>query len=71
MEEFEALFTGKKSSEGVKATWTVDPAKIDKTTYDLSVRNPNIEEAKIRPSAEIRTEIADVYARIGKLLEGN
>ena len=71
LEEFEALFTGKKTSEGVKATWTVDPAKIDKTTYDLSVRNPNIEEEKIRPSAEIRAEIADVYARIGKLLEDN
>ncbi len=71
LEEFEALFTGKKSAEGVKATWTVDPPKIDKTTYDLSVRNPNIEETKIRSSAEIRAEIADVYARIGNLLEEN
>lgn len=57
-------------------SWSIDVSTIDKTTYDLSVKNPNkAEEAAIRTPLEIMDEIgaldaesADVLASIRVLL---
>ncbi|MFZ2781794.1 MAG: N-6 DNA methylase [Rectinemataceae bacterium] len=57
-------------------SWTVNASGIDKTTYDLSVKNPNGgEEIKHRSPQEIMDEIAaldaesaEVLAKIRKLL---
>jgi type I restriction enzyme M protein len=50
-------------------SWTVDAAKIDKTTFDLSVKNPNGgEEVAHRSPHEIMDEIAALDAESAKVL---
>ena len=69
--EFEKLAKGGGGAEGKpSAFWTVDPAKIDKETYDLSVVNPNIEEEKLPSSAECKAKIKSIYAEIGEIIKG-
>lgn len=52
-------------------SWTVDAAKIDKTTFDLSVKNPNGgEEIGHRSPQEILDEIAALDAESAKVLAG-
>ncbi len=67
--EFEALATGKQTIDGCPQTWTIDPATLDTTTYDLSVRNSNIVEEKLPSSQECLTRIRETHARLAKLLE--
>ncbi|MBN1461211.1 MAG: N-6 DNA methylase [Armatimonadetes bacterium] len=51
-------------------SWTVDAGAIDKTTFDLSVKNPNGgEEVTHRSPQEILDEIAALDAESAKLLE--
>jgi type I restriction enzyme M protein len=50
-------------------SWSVDASSIDKTTLDLSVKNPNAaEEAGPRPPDEILAEIAALDAESAKVL---
>lgn len=52
-------------------SWSVDVQDIDKTSYDLSVKNPNApEEAPLRSPAEILDEIAALDKESAELLEG-
>ena len=61
--EFQASFADSEKS------WTVDVADIDKTTFDLSVKNPNApEEAPLREPQEILAEIAALDAESAELL---
>ncbi|TVM31607.1 N-6 DNA methylase [Oceanidesulfovibrio marinus] len=51
-------------------SWTVDVADIDKTTWDLSVKNPNApEEAPLREPEEILAEIALLDKETAELLD--
>ncbi len=51
-------------------SWSVDAAKIDKATFDLSVKNPNGgEEVAHRSPQEIIDEIAALDAESAKVLE--
>ncbi len=51
-------------------SWGVDAAAIDKTTYDLSVKNPNgAEEVTHRTPGEILDEIAALDAESASLLQ--
>jgi type I restriction enzyme M protein len=57
MKEFVALQAKFKDSEN---SWTVDARSIDKTTYELSVKNPNkVDETEFRDPKDI---IADIVA---------
>jgi type I restriction enzyme M protein len=50
-------------------SWTLDVADIDKTTFDLSVKNPNAPgEAPLREPEEILAEIAALDAESAGLL---
>jgi type I restriction enzyme M protein len=50
-------------------SWTLDVADIDKTSFDLSVKNPNApEEAPLREPEEILAEIAALDAESAELL---
>jgi type I restriction enzyme M protein len=50
-------------------SWTVDVTDIDRTTYDLSVKNPNApEEPPLREPQEILAEIAALDAESAELL---
>jgi type I restriction enzyme M protein len=61
--ELQASFADSEKS------WTLDVADIDKTTYDLSVKNPNApEEALLREPREILAEIAALDAESAELL---
>jgi type I restriction enzyme M protein len=52
-------------------SWTVDVKDVDRTTLDLSVKNPNApEEAPLRDPLEILDEIAALDAESAELLEG-
>lgn len=68
--EFEAMVKGETSGDGNESCWTVDPATLDTTTYDLSVKNPNIKPEVRATAAECRAEIQSAYAAIGELLKG-
>ena len=69
--EFEKLAKGGGGAEGKpSAFWTVEPAKIDQETYDLSVVNPNIEEEKLPSAAECKAKIKSIYAEIGEIIKG-
>ena len=43
------------------AYWTVDPAKIDRETFDLSVVTPNIEEEKLPSAAECKAILKEAF----------
>lgn len=52
-------------------SWSVDAAKIDKATFDLSVKNPNGGEAvKHRSPTEILDEMAALDAESARILHG-
>ncbi len=51
-------------------SWSVDVANVDKTTFDLSVKNPNKkDEAALREPKEILEEIALLDAKSAKVLK--
>jgi type I restriction enzyme M protein len=62
--------------EDSENSWTVDVKSIDKTTYDLSVKNPNkLDEAELRDPKDIIAEMvaldsesAQILADIGRML---
>lgn len=55
-------------SEGPNS-WTLDVADVDKETWELTARNPNIEApAQLAPPREILTEIRKLEARSKSLL---
>ena len=59
-----------KTSADSPKSWSVDAATIDKTTFDLSVKNPNGgEEVVHRSPAEILDEIAALDAESAEVLE--
>ena len=49
------------ASEASVFNWTVDPAKIDPETYDLSVVNPNIEEEKLPSAAKCKAILKEAF----------
>ena len=60
LNDFVALQAKFKDSEN---SWTVDAKSIDKTTYDLSVKNPNkADEAELRDPRNIIAEMAALDA---------
>lgn len=64
---FVALQARFKNSEN---SWTVDAKSIDKTTYDLSVKNPNkAEEVAQRDPKDIIAEIAALDAESATILK--
>ena len=65
--EFEKLAKGGKTESA--AHWTLDPAAVDRTTYDLSVHNPNKKEEKPPTVAECEAELKAAFAEIGKLMK--
>lgn len=67
--EFEQIARGKKSGKDCPSFWTVDPATIDRTTYDLSVRNPNKKSEKVyRTPGKIVAEMAKLDKKNAALL---
>lgn len=51
-------------------SWTIDVKDVDRSTFDLSVKNPNApEEAPLRDPLEILDEIAALDAESAELLE--
>ena len=66
--EFESFATGKEKPHG-KWTWTVDPAKVDQKTFDLSVVNPHIKPEKLPSAAEVLASLRSLHADISKALE--
>ena len=68
MKDFVALQANFKDSEN---SWTVDAKKIDKTTYDLSVKNPNrIDEKELRDPKDIIAEMVALDAESAEILTG-
>jgi type I restriction enzyme M protein len=68
LKEFLELQKTKADSE---KSWTVDIAGIDHTSWDLSVKNPNVgEEVTHRSPAEIIEEISRGDAEAAEILEG-
>ncbi len=73
LRDFVALQSKFKDSDN---SWTVDAKSIDKSTYDLSVKNPNkAEEAALRDPQDIIAEMvaldsesAEILASIGEML---
>ncbi len=73
LKDFIALQSKFKDSAN---SWTVDVKNIDKTTYDLSMKNPNkADEAELRDPKDIIAEMAaldvesaEILAGIGRLL---
>jgi type I restriction enzyme M protein len=65
-------FVDKQSSFVESAnSWSVDATKLDETTYDLSVKNPNKpEEAALREPSEIMDEIGLLDAESAEILAG-
>jgi type I restriction enzyme M protein len=67
LKDFVALQTRFQESEN---SWTVDVKSIDKTIYDLSVRNPNkANETELRDPKEIIAEIAALDAESAAILK--
>jgi type I restriction enzyme M protein len=62
--------------KGSDNSWTVDAKNIDKTTYDLSVKNPNkADEPELRDPKDIIAEMvaldaesAEILTSIGRML---
>ena len=68
LKDFVALQAKFKDSEN---SWTVDAKSIDKTTYDLSVKNPNkADEAELRDPKDIIAEMAALDAESAEILAG-
>jgi type I restriction enzyme M protein len=73
LKDFVALQAKFKDSEN---SWTIDAKSIDKTTCDLSVRNPNsADETELRDPKDIIAEMAaldgdsaEILASIGRML---
>ena len=68
--EFEAIATCKQSGEGVERFWTVDPALVDKDSFDLSVKNPNRKAETRASAAECRAGIKAAFEEIGAIIKG-
>ncbi len=52
-------------------SWTMKMADVDKTTFDLSVKNPNTpEEAPLRKPKDIIKEMAELDKKTAKILDG-
>ena len=68
LKEFVALQAKFKDSEN---SWTVDAKSIDKTTYDLSVKNPNkADETELRDPKDIIAEMVALDAESAEILAG-
>jgi type I restriction enzyme M protein len=68
LKEFVALQAGFADSE---KSWSVDVARIDQTSFDLSVKNPNkAEDAALRDPQDIIAEMAALDAESAEILEG-
>ncbi|MPZ55609.1 MAG: N-6 DNA methylase [Rhizobiales bacterium] len=68
LKDFVALQAKFKDSEN---SWTVDAKSIDKTTWDLSVKNPNkADEAALRDPKDIIAEMAALDAESAEILAG-
>jgi type I restriction enzyme M protein len=68
LREFVALQAGLAESE---KSWTVDVADIDRTNFDLSVKNPNKEvEDALRDPQDIIAEMAALDLESAGILEG-
>jgi type I restriction enzyme M protein len=52
-------------------SWMVDAKTVDKTTYDLSVKNPNkADEAELRDPKDIIAEMVALDAESAEILSG-
>jgi type I restriction enzyme M protein len=68
LKEFVALQVSFADSE---KSWSIDVARIDQTSFDLSVKNPNkAEEDALRDPQEIIAEMAALDAESAEILEG-
>jgi type I restriction enzyme M protein len=68
LKEFVALQTSFADSE---KSWTVDVAGIDRTSFDLSVKNPNkADEEALRDPQDIIAEIVALDLESANILEG-
>jgi type I restriction enzyme M protein len=68
LKDFVALQAKFKDSEN---SWKVDAKTIDKTTYDLSVKNPNkADESALRDPKDIIAEMAALDAESAEILAG-
>lgn len=68
LKDFVALQAKFRDSEN---SWTVDAKNIDKTTFDLSVKNPNkTNETALRDPKDIIAEMAMLDAESANILEG-
>ncbi len=68
LKEFVTLQTKAKESE---QSWTIKIADVDKTTFDLSAKNPNApEEDPLREPEEIIKEMAALDVESAKILDG-
>ena len=68
LKDFVALQVKFENSEN---SWTVVAKNIGKTTYDLSVKNPNkADETKLRDPKEIIAEMAALDAQSAEILAG-
>ena len=56
--------------EDSENSWTVDAKSIDKTTYDLSVKNPNkADEEELRDPKDIIAEMAALDAESASIIK--
>jgi type I restriction enzyme M protein len=68
LKDFVALQAKFKESEN---SWTVDAKSVDKTTYDLSVKNPNkADETELRDPKDIIAEMVALDAESAEILAG-
>jgi type I restriction enzyme M protein len=68
LKEFVALQAKFKDSDN---SWTVDAKSIDKTTYDLSVKNPNkADEVELRDPKDIIAEMVALDAESAEMIAG-
>jgi type I restriction enzyme M protein len=68
LKDFVALHAKFKDSEN---SWAVDAQSIDKTTYDLSVKNPNkADETELRDPKDIIAEMTALDAESAEILAG-
>jgi type I restriction enzyme M protein len=68
LKDFVALQARFKDSDN---SWTIDAKSIDKTTYDLSVKNPNkADKAELRDPKSIIAEMTALDAESAEILAG-
>ncbi len=66
LKDFVALQAKFKDSEN---SWTVDANNVDKTTYDLPVKNPSkVDETELRNPRDIIAEMAALDAESAAIL---